>query len=138
MGHLTQQQRAFVAAVAPRLVPDAATLSPGEMRRVLDLIDEALDGRTPELRGQFSLLLAVLKWAPAVRFGRPLDRLAPETQDRVLRWFQDVPLQTLRAGFWGFRTLVFLGYYGRPAARDAIGYHPVLEGNAMLHDRARR
>ena len=28
----------------------------------------------------------------------------------------------LRRGFWGLRTLVMLGYYGRPEAARAIGY----------------
>ena len=35
---------------------------------------------------------------------------------------QDAPLLLLRRGFWGLRTLIFMGYYGRDAARDAIGY----------------
>jgi hypothetical protein len=124
--------------MAPCLVPGAAALSGDEMQRLLDLVDEALDERTPALRRQFSLLLSVLRWAPAAQFGRPLERLPRDTQATVLRWFQDAPLQTLRGGFWGFRTLVFLGYYGRPEAREALGYRPTLDGNAILHDRARR
>ncbi len=138
MGILSSAQRAFVAAVAPCIVPAAASLDPAAVNRLLDLVDNALAERPAPVRRQFSLLLTVLRWAPVTRFGRPLDRLDPERQAAVLRAFERAPIQKLRAGFWGFRTLVLLGFYGRPEAGPAIGYRPSLDGNARLHDRTRR
>jgi hypothetical protein len=55
-----------------------------------------------------------------------------------LRWFQDHPLQIVRGGFWGARTLLLLGYYGQPDAGASIAYTPSLDGNAVLHARSRR
>jgi len=33
------------------------------------------------------------------------------------------------------KTLVYLGYYGRPEAAQAIGYRPSPNGNRFLHAR---
>jgi hypothetical protein len=135
---LTPTERAFVDAIMPLFVPPAAALAPADRAHALDLIDDALGDRPPALRRQFSLLLAVLRWAPVARYGRPLDRLGARQQDAVLRWFQNAPLLKLRAGFWGLRTLIYLGYYGRPEAVHALAYHPVHDGNALLHARTPR
>ena len=45
-----------------------------------------------------------------------------------LTYLQDHPVQLIRAGFWGLRTLAFLGYYGQPETRAAIGYGPDARG----------
>ena len=37
-------------------------------------------------------------------------------------FLQDHPVERIRCGFWGLRTLVFLGYYGRPSGVQATGY----------------
>ena len=65
-------------------------------------------------------------------------RLDGARQDAVLRFFQDAPIQLVRSGFWGVRTLIFIGCYGRPDAGADIGYSPSADGNAVLHARARR
>ncbi|HSP35980.1 MAG TPA: hypothetical protein VLU46_16840, partial [Thermoanaerobaculia bacterium] len=44
---------------------------------------------------------------------------------------QDAPLLPLRRGFWGLRTLVFMGYYSRDDARTAIGYRADPRGWAV-------
>jgi len=60
------------------------------------------------------------------RFGRPFTSLEPSRRGSFLGAVQDAPWLLVRRGFWGLRTLVFLGYYGRPAAGAEIGYraHP--------------
>lgn len=105
---------------------------------MLALIDQALADRPAAIQRQFSLFLHVLRWAPVARYGRPLDRLAPQQQDSVLRWFQDFPVQVIRSGFWGVRTLVMMSYYARPEVGASIGYQPSADGNAVLHARSRR
>ena len=42
-------------------------------------------------------------------------------------------LTLLRRGFWGLRTLVFLGYYGRPEIGGRIGYQPRRQGDPGFH-----
>jgi len=119
-------------------VPESAHLSRAEHDEMLAIVDQALADRPAGMQRQFSLFLRVLRWAPVARYGRPLDRLSPEQQDSVLRWFQDFPVQIIRSGFWGVRTLVMMGYYARPEVGSAIGYRPSADGNAVLHARSRR
>lgn len=138
MGVLTPTQRAFLLGIAPRFVPDAARLDASEATAFTDLIDEALAQRPITLQRQFGLLMSVMRWSPVLRYGRPLDALPPASQDAVLRWFQDAPAQKLRSGFWGLRTLILMGYYGRPAVGPVIAYLPPDNGNAILHARTPR
>jgi hypothetical protein len=135
---LTRSQRAFLLAIAVRIVPASATMPPGARDAMMDLIDETLASRTPAMRRQLGLFLAAMRWLPCLRYLRPLDRLDGSRQDVALRWFQNHPLQIVRGGFWGVRTLVLLGYYGQPGAGPSIRYTPSLDGNGILHARARR
>jgi len=135
---LTETQFAFLLAIAPRIVPAAAELSDAPRRAMLGLIEETLASRTPAMRRQLRLFLVAMRWLPCLRYLRPLDRLDGARQDAALRWFQDHPLQIIRGGFWGVRTLVLLGYYGQPGTGPSIAYAPSADGNAVLHARARR
>jgi len=103
---------------------------PGIDARMLGIVDAALQDRDPGTRKQLGTFLSIIRWTPVVRFGRPLDRLAPERRDATLRWFQDCPVGVLRKGFWGLKTLVFMGYYGRPECWAEIGYAPEFDGRA--------
>ena len=138
MAPLTASERAFLLAIAPRIVPASAQMTPEARDAMVALIEETLASRTPAMRRQFSLFLRALRWLPVLRHLRPLDRLDGGRQDAALRWFQDNPLQLVRGGFWGVRTLVLLGYYGQPAHGRVIAYTPSTDGNAVLHARARR
>ena len=138
MGVIPDSQRDLLSLLAARLVPESAQLSGAGHAEMLALIDEALADRPATMQRQFSLFLQVLRWAPVARYGRRLDRLAPQQQEAVLRWFQDCPVQIIRSGFWGVRTLVMMGYYARPEVGASIGYHPSADGNAVLHARTRR
>jgi hypothetical protein len=119
--------------VAARVVPAFSALDPEGRDRFAATVRTALAARPRSLQRQFALFLSVVRWAPAVRFGAPFDRLAPARQDAVLRWFMDAPLGKLRGGFWGLKALVFMGYYGQPEVWSAIRYAPSFSGNELLH-----
>jgi hypothetical protein len=114
--------RAAFRAVATTVVPEAARLGPGEWEDVEAIIDRALAGRPPRLRRQFAVFLTLLEWAPLLRYGRRLSRLHPARRLAFLERLETAPLLLVRRGFWGLRTLILMGYYGRPAAAAAIGY----------------
>jgi hypothetical protein len=138
VGALTNTQRQLLVCLAARVVPESASMAGSPRAQMLFLIDEALAARPPAMQRQFGRFLIVLRWAPLLRYLRPLDRLDPRRQDAVLRWFQDCPFQTVRSGFWGVRTLIFIGYYGRPDVGPDVAYFPAADGNAVLHARSRR
>lgn len=135
---LTAAERSILLAVAARIVPASAFMTDADRATMLGLVNDTLSSRTSQMQRQFRLFLRVLRWAPFVRYLRPLDRLDGPRQDGALRWFQDHPFQVLRGGFWGVRTLVLLGFYGRPDIGPSIAYTPSSKGNAVLHARARR
>ena len=138
MAALTDSERAFLLAIAPRIVPAAAHLTPEARDAMVALIEGTLASRTPATRRQFNLFLRAMRWLPFLRYLAPLDRLDAARQDAALRWFQDHPVQAVRGGFWGVRTLLLLGYYGQPAHGPSIAYIPSPGGNAILHARTRR
>jgi hypothetical protein len=124
---------AFLLLLARRIVPESERMSEDEKARFASIVRAALEDRPPSLRRQFGLFLTVLRWLPALRYLGPYDSLSPSHQDAALRWFQDAPIDLLRKGFWGLKTLVFMGYYGQPELGKKLGYRPAKNGNQFLH-----
>ncbi|NOZ95765.1 MAG: hypothetical protein GXP47_13655, partial [Acidobacteria bacterium] len=108
-------------------------LDAGGMARFVGIVDRALMERPPELRRQLGTLLGFIRWLPLLRWGTSFERLSGPQKDRVLRWVQDAPVTRLRAGFWGLKTLVFMGYYGQPEVWPTLPYEPRFDGNEALH-----
>lgn len=54
--------------------------------------------------------------------------ISPRARERWLRSLENSPALILRRGFWGLRTLIYLGYYGQPAIAAGIGYRPNSRG----------
>jgi hypothetical protein len=127
--------RGLVLAIAARVVPPSAALDAAERESALALIEHAIAIRPRPVRRQLALFLRLVRWLPVLRYGRPFERLEAPAQDAVLRWLQQAPLVALRRGFWGLRTLMVLGYYGRPEIGEAIAYRPERDGNARLRAR---
>lgn len=123
----------FFAHLARRIVPETAEMDTEQQQLFWRAVDNMLAAR-PKLTAQFKLFLNVLRWSPLLRYGRRLDRLPGEKQDRILTWFQNAPFLLLRRGFWGLKTMIFVGYYGGAGIEDKIHFTPSRTGNEMLHD----
>lgn len=115
-------------AIAGTIVPAADALGEAEWLELEGIIEQGLASRPPSMRRQLRILVRVLDWIPLLRYGRTFRSLDRERRSRFLSAVQDAPLLLLRRGFWGLRTLVFMGYYGRPAAAAGIGYRASLLG----------
>ena len=113
---------AIFRAVASTIVPEAAALDEQGWREVVQVIEALLRDRPESLKRQIRIFLGAIQWLPVVRYGRPFTRLDAARRARVLAHLQNDRIQKIRVGFWGLRTIVLAGYYGRPAAADAIGY----------------
>ena len=113
-------------ALAAAIVPAAASLSAAEWDELEAIVERALASRPAKMRRQLALFVRLLNVAPLLRHGRPFGALSPDAQARFLGAVERSPLLLLRRGFWGLRTLVFMGYYGRPACASLVGYraHP--------------
>ena len=120
-----RMDRHLLLAIGGRIAPGLRNLDSPGRERFIAIIEHAVSSRNPDVRRQLRLFLLVMRWLPALRYGQPFERLTPPQQDAVLHWFHDAPVRPLRHGFWGVKTLVFMGYYGRPEAGESIGYRPV-------------
>jgi hypothetical protein len=132
MKSLSQEKALFLQTLAARIVPESAELDAAGAARFFGIIDDALQDRDPAVRRQFGVFLGLLRWAPVFRYGAPFEKLRPERQDAVLRWFEDCPASLPRKGFWGLKTMVFMGYYGQQETNVLVGYTPEFDGTAGL------
>ena len=115
-------------ALAAAIVPSAATLDDAAWRDVEAIVERALASRPPAMRRQLAVFIRLLTVAPLVRWGRRFPALGAARQARFLGAVERAPLLLLRRGFWGLRTLVYMGYYGRPAAAALVGYRADARG----------
>lgn len=125
--HLRPVRSGFHAVVRAA-VPAAVHLDDAARARLEEVVEEALDDRPEAVRRQLRLFLRILSALAFLRFGRPLGRLDPERARRLLTSLERSRLLLLRRGVWGLRTLAFMGFYGRPAGREAVGYRAALRG----------
>lgn len=123
-----QPVRRTFRAVAVTVVPRAAELDEDGWGELEAIVDRALSSRPPAVRRQLLLFLHLIRWLPLLRWARPFTALGPERRGRFLAALERAPLLPLRQGFWGIRSLVFMGYYGREDAARAIGYDARLRG----------
>jgi hypothetical protein len=115
-------------AIASTVVPEAARLAPGEWEDLERIVARAIAARPARLRRQLALLLRLLEWIPLLRYGRRLSGLDPARRTAFLMALANSGLLVLRRGIWGLRTLILMGFYGRPAAARAIGYRADARG----------
>src|SRR5256712_10145374 len=116
------RSRPIWRAVATSVVPEASQLGAAEWAACEAIVARALAARPARTRRQGALFLTLLDWLPLLRYGRRLRTLDVARRTRFLSLLQRAPSLLIRRGFWGIRTLVLMGYYGRPAGAAAIGY----------------
>jgi len=125
---MLQSVRSTFRAIVIATVPEAACLGDSEWNEVEVIVESAVAKRPPALQRQLLLFIRLLNVLPVVRWGRSFRRLDPDRQARFLGALERSRLFVLRRGFWGVRTLAFMGYYARPAAYVAVGYDARLRG----------
>lgn len=125
--------RAALKAAAVVMVPPSEDLAPAAWDAYFAIIGETLVGQSFALRAQIALFLAAVRWLPLLRYGAPFERLSRPQQERFLHWLEAHPVRLIRTGFWGLKTLVYMGYYGRRDVWPRLHYAPLLEGNWALH-----
>ena len=114
--------------IARTIVPEAETLDEGGWAELESIVEQGLATRPSSVRRQLRLFVRALDFLPLLRFGRTFRALDQQRRTRFLLAVQDAPLLLVRRGFWGLRTLVFMGYYGRTGAAAAIGYRADARG----------
>ena len=114
--------RSQFRAIAQTVVPESRALAESDWLEVERIIEGALALRPEGIRRQIRLLIRALDLLPLLRHARRFTSLDPASRLAFLDSMQRFPVLLVRRGVWGLRTLVFMGYYGRPAARGLVGY----------------
>lgn len=109
-------------AIAETVVPATTALDSGGWDALDRTVANAVALRPPRLRRQLRLFIRAIEWLPLLRYGRPFTRLHPERRRRFLASLEHAPLLLIRRGFWGLRTLIFMGYYTQSRTIAALGY----------------
>ncbi len=115
-------------ALAATIVPEAVSLDADAWDEVERIVEDGLAARPAAIRRQLRLFVRLLDLLPVLRFGKTFRSLDPSRRTAFLLGVQDAPVLLVRRGFWGIRTLVYMGYYSRQEARDAIGYRADARG----------
>lgn len=120
--------RRIFRSLAVTIVPDAARLDERAWGDVERIVDDALAARPPAMRRQLALFIRALQLVPLLRWGRPFTALDRARRTRVLAAVQHSRALLVRRGFWGLRTLVYMGYYARPEGAAEVGYRASANG----------
>jgi hypothetical protein len=129
MADLTQSSvRRTLYAIATTVVPESSALDDRAWAEVYAVIDAAVAKRDARVRRQLATFLRLLRVLPIPRYGRPLTSLNARQRRDFLEWIERSPFLVVRRGFWGIRTLVFMGYYARADVAAAIGYRASAHG----------
>ena len=118
--------RSILRAIATTVVPESASLDERGWADLEAVIEEALAKRGPRIRRQLLLFICVLQLLPVARYGMRLTELSAQRRASFLESVERSKLLLVRRGFWGLRTLIFMGYYTRDDVAASIGYraHP--------------
>ena len=114
--------------IAETMAPPIAQLGDAAWIDVVGRIDARLRAEPAALQRQIRLFVRILHILPIFFALTTFGGLGAERRLRFLQALQDCPIQKLRVGVWGLRTLVFLGYYTDPAVQAGLGYRPRLDG----------
>lgn len=125
---ILQPLRDKLRPIAETMAPPIAELSDAAFAEVVASIDQRLACEPPALQRQLRLFVKILTFLPIFFALRTFGGLAPQRRLSFLEALQDCPVQKLRVGVWGLRTLIYLGYYTDPAVQAALGYRPRLDG----------
>jgi len=120
--------RRIFRAFACTVVPDASAFDEPGWVRWEGLVQKAIGDRPPEMQRRLRVFLQFVQWSAVFRHGRPFTSLDAQKRASFLASLENHPVQLIRLGFWGLRTLAMLGYYGQPEIARAIGYLPDARG----------
>lgn len=112
----------ILRAIAETVIPDAATLDARGWEDLEHTVSTALARRSAAMQRQFAFFVRAIEWLPLFRYGRRFSALDAVRRTRILASLERSPLLLLRRGFWGLRTLLYMGYYTRPETGAALGY----------------
>ena len=115
-------------AVARTVAPATAELDENGWDRMERIVETALAERPRRMRRQLVVFIRLIDAMALLRHGRRFRSLDAAARAALLHRIQNSSVLLLRRGFWGLRTLVYMGWYAQPETADRIGYRAHLRG----------
>ena len=120
--------RGLLRAIGSVVLPSPEALDEAGWMEAEAIMEGALVSRPPGVKRQLRLFLRLVNLLPLLRTGRTLLALPMDRRATFLDGLQRSPVMLLRRGFWGVRTLLFMGYYNQDRVREGIGCGARLRG----------
>jgi hypothetical protein len=120
--------RSILRAIATTIVPETSSLDERAWAELEAVIARAVSNSSPRVRGQVVTFLRLVQTLPVTRYGRRFTSLGPRRRAAFLASLERSRLLVLRRGFWGIRSLIFMGYYTRDDVAESIGYRANVQG----------
>jgi hypothetical protein len=120
--------RPIVHAIATTVVPETSSLDDRAWAELDAVMDSALAQRDERVRYQLATFVRLLQMMPLIRYGRRFTALNARQRTSFLESIERSRLLLLRRGFWGLRTLIYMGYYTRDDVAKSIGYSAHADG----------
>jgi hypothetical protein len=115
-------------AIATTVVPESSSLDRRAWLEVEAVIDGAIAQRDERVRRQLVTFVRLLQVLPLARYGRLFTALNARQRRAFLESIERSRLLPVRRGFWGLRTLIYMGYYTRDDVAASIGYRAHRDG----------
>ena len=103
-------------------------MSAEDWNELTKTVELALVKRPAAMRRQLGMFLRILNVLAFVRTGKSVSGLNASARTAFLSSVENSKLLLFRRGFWGIRTLVFMGYYARAACATNLGYSAAARG----------
>ena len=120
--------RTTFRAIATTVVPATAHIDEAGWTRVESIVEGALAERPARMQRQLVVFIRLIDAMSLARHRRRFHSLDVERRSALLRRIQDSPVLLFRRGFWGLRTLVYMGWYAQAETADRIGYRGHMRG----------
>ena len=120
--------RSILRAIAATVVPETTSQDERAWLEMEAVIARVVSSRSPHIQKQIVTFLRLVQTLPVTRYGRRFTSLAPRQRTALLGSLERSWLLALRRGFWGVRSLIFMGYYTRRDVAESIGYRAAADG----------
>ena len=116
------------SGIASVVVPETADMNEVQWREFYQVIDAALAKRPAKMRRQLRLFLKLLNLISLIRYRKQLHHTRASQRLALLTSMENSRLLVFRRGFWGIRTLVYMGFYANTDTAAALGYRAAPRG----------
>ncbi len=105
------------------IVPRVSLMNPRQRDESRRRIRDFLNSRPAAIRLKLAVFITLIDIVVFFKCRKPLSRLSPPQQRKMMEYFFDHPVPIFRKAFWGIKTICCLGVYSQESLHVDINYH---------------